>query len=71
MSEPSSEETSLHLGVGHADGRHAIGLVDELDVVKNVGAFLFEHPANLNREQADFGVRVFASSQLEKVPPGA
>jgi len=59
------------LGANNAHRRHSVGLIDQLDVAKNVGAFFLEDAADFNGQQADFRISVNASAQLEKMPPGA
>ena len=61
----------LDFGVNNVDGGHSIGLINQLDVLKDVGGFGLEKAEDLNREQADLRVGVNAAAEFQKMPPGA
>jgi predicted dehydrogenase len=60
-----------YLGVHHAHGGQAVGLSDDFNVAEDIGAFLLEDAANLDGQQADFSIGVWATTKFQKVPPGA
>src|SRR6516162_6418464 len=61
----------LNLGMLDANGGHAIRLVNQFDVVKDVGAFLLQRLVHFYRNQADLSVGVRAAAQFQEVPPGS
>ena len=63
-------QEKLHLGVQDADGRHAVGLIDELNILEDVRACLLQDAKYLNRQQPDFCVGMRTAAHLEEMPPG-
>jgi len=58
----SNQIRDSDFGVNDVDGRHAIGLVHELDVLEDIRRFFLEDAVDLNRQQTNFRVGVDAAA---------